>query len=64
MTDVVQKVLPAFCISVSDPDKASMERLASEGVTTYSDNIDVVEVSCMKIGWVPAYVRHIDELAL
>lgn len=38
------QVLPAFCISVSDPYKPSLDKLAADGVITYDDNLKVVEV--------------------
>jgi hypothetical protein len=37
-------VLPPFCISVSDPYKPSMEKLAAEGVIAYDTNGQVAEV--------------------
>jgi hypothetical protein len=39
------QVLPAFCVSVSDPYKPSLEKLAAEGVITYDDNVKVADVS-------------------
>lgn len=40
----LRQVLPAFCISVSDPYKPSLDKLAADGVITYDDNLKVVEV--------------------
>lgn len=42
---LMEQVLPAFCISVSDPDKGQLEKLGEMGVTTQPDNAAVAEVS-------------------
>lgn len=38
------QVLPPFSISVSDPYKPSMDKLAAEGVIAYETNAQVAEV--------------------
>lgn len=44
-------MLPPFCISVSDPYKPCMEKLAAEGVIAYDTNAQVAEVSkCVHAG--------------
>lgn len=38
------QVLPPFCISVSDPYKPCLDKLAAEGVIAYNTNGEVAEV--------------------